>query len=59
MERRFDWIRDHLERATKRQVHEKKSQLHHNLEAGKTEAIVKIIIVGMGMSNHQRIITQL
>ena len=37
----------------------KKSQLHHNLEAGRTEAIVKIIIVNMGMSNHQRIITQL
>jgi len=30
----------------------KKSQLHHNLEAGRTEAIMKIIIVGMGMSNH-------
>ena len=37
----------------------KKSQLHHNLEAGRTEAIVKIIIVGMGMSNHHRIITRL
>jgi len=37
----------------------KKSQLHHNLEAGRTEAIMKIVIVGMGMSNRQRIITQL
>ena len=37
----------------------KKSQLHHNLEVGRTKAIMKIIIVGMGMSNHQRIITQL
>ena len=35
----------------------KKSQLHNNLEAGRIEAIVKIIIVGMGMSNHSRIIT--
>ena len=37
----------------------KKSQLQHNLEAGRIEAIMNIIIIGMGMSNHQRIITQL
>ena len=37
----------------------KKSQLHHNLEAGRAEVIVKIVIIGMGMSNYQRIITQL
>jgi hypothetical protein len=30
----------------------KKSKLHHNLAAGRTKAIVKIVIVGMGMSNH-------
>jgi hypothetical protein len=35
----------------------KKSQSHHNLEAGRIEAIMNIIIVGMGMSNHQGIIT--
>ena len=29
----------------------KKSQLQHNLEAGRIEAIVNIIIIGMGMSN--------
>ena len=37
----------------------KKSQLHHNLEAGRTEATTNVVIVGMGMSNHKRIITQL
>jgi hypothetical protein len=37
----------------------KKSQFHHNLEAGRTEAIMNIIIVGSCMSNCKRIITQL
>jgi hypothetical protein len=37
----------------------KKSQFHHNLEVGRTEAIMNIIIVGMCMSNCKRIITQL
>ena len=37
----------------------KKSQLHHNLEVGRTEAIMKIVIVDMGISIHQRIIIQL
>jgi len=29
----------------------KKSQLHLDLEAGRIEAIMNIIIIGMGMSN--------
>ena len=34
-----------------------KSQLHHNLEAGRTEAIMNVVIVGMGMSNCKKIIS--
>ena len=37
----------------------KKSQLHHNLEVDEIVAIVKIVIIGMGMTNHLRKITQL
>jgi hypothetical protein len=37
----------------------KKSQLHHNLDAGRTEAIMNIVIIGMGMNNHKKIISRL
>jgi hypothetical protein len=37
----------------------KKSQLHHNLVAGRTVAIMNVVIIGMGMSNHKKIISQL
>ena len=36
-----------------------RNKLHHPLEAGITEAIAGIIIKGMGMSNHRRIISLL
>jgi hypothetical protein len=36
-----------------------RNKLHHHLEAGKPEAIVGIIIKGMGMSNHRKIISLL
>ena len=35
----------------------KKNQLHHNLEVGRTEAIMNVVIVGMGMSNCKKIIS--
>ena len=35
----------------------KKSQLQHNLEVGRTEAIMNIVIVGIGMNNYKKIIS--
>jgi glucose-6-phosphate isomerase len=59
MERRSDRIHDHCERAAKGRFMRKKSQWHHNLEAGIIEAITNVVIVGMGMSNHKKIISRL
>ena len=37
----------------------KRNQLHHNLEAGKTEAIMSVITIRMGMSNYKKIMFRL
>jgi glucose-6-phosphate isomerase len=60
MERRSNRISNHHERATKRQVHEKEEPIASQpIEAGRTVAITNVVIVGMGMSNHKKIISQL